>query len=272
MRVVAAGEAASAGWLGRPVAHTFGPGRDGTELVSALISEAEQQGAVAISDIAITLAAPGDDGPTECRTQILPETVSETRLTPARHRMVSLHKPVSRLVTEPHYRCHMESRPETRSVTEYEQRCRSVSRPVTRTRTTYSHQYDSRTRSSRSVPRTESYTTYESRQECRSEPVHRTRTHNVMKNVCRYETVTHTVTRYEHQWQSQYVPPRLETFTHHRLREGTPDCYALERPGAAPASDADSGPDAAVAVAPASPPPAPPANRIEAVFYFPRGK
>jgi len=280
VRVVAAVEAAAAGWTGRPVSRTFGAGRDGTELVSTLLAEAERGGAVAVSDITITLAASTEDGPAECRTQILPERVSETRLTPATHRLVPVQRMVSRMVTEPQYRCHMESRPETRSVTTYELRCRSVSRPVTRTRTTYSHQYDSRTRSSRSVPRTESYTTYESRQECHSEPVHRMKTETVMKNVCRHETTTRTVTRYEHHWQSQYVPPRLETLTHHRLREGTPDCYALNPPAAAaapaaPEANADAGTGASTSVdagagAGVAPQPPAPANRIEAVFYFPR--
>jgi hypothetical protein len=260
VRVVAAADATTAGWVARPVSHTFGAGRDGTELVSSLISEAERQGALAISDIAITLGAPAENGPTECRTSILPETISETHYTAPTHRMVPVQKPVSRMVTESQYRCHMESHPETRSVTEYTQRCQSVSRPVTRTRTTYSYQYDSFTHSSRSVPRTESYTSYESHQECHSEPQHRTRTENVMKNVCRSEPVSHMVTRYEFQYETQYVPPRLETLTHHRLREATPVCYALE----APAGAAEGEPAPAVAEKPA--------NRIEAVFYFPRAR
>jgi hypothetical protein len=76
----------------------------------------------------------------------------------------------------------------------------------------------------------------------------------VTKNVCRYEPVSQVATRYEYQMESQYVPPRLETLTQHRLRETEATCYA---------------PEAAQPPEPPAPAP-PPANRIEAVFYYPR--
>jgi hypothetical protein len=248
LRVIPAAEAASSGLVGRPFVLPFGADRDGTELVGLVLAEAERQGAAALGDINVSLAAVREGRPIECRSAILPETVQESRWIPSSHRMVSVTKPVSRLVTEQQYRCQPVSRLESRQVMEYEQRCHSVSRPVTRNRTTYSYQYGRG--GSRSVPRTETYTTYESRQECRSEPVSRTRTEYVSKNECRYEPRSHTVTRYEHQLESRYVPPRLETFDRHRLRETEPVCYEID---AAPPTPPETG------------------NRIEATLYFPAG-
>src|SRR5262245_21277508 len=270
VRVIAAAEAASSNLVGRPLSLTFGGGRDGTELVEQVFAEGERRGAVAVGSISVTLAADRDGRPIACRTAILPETVSESRWTPPSHRLVSVSKPVSRMVTERQYRCHLVSHPETRHVMEYQQRCRTVSRPVTRTRTTYSYQYSSR--GSRSVPRTESYTSYESHQDCHSEPVSRTRTEYVSKNECRYESQTHFVTRYEHQLETQYVPPRLETFQRHRLRETEPVCYEVDdRPTASAGEGPEDGPDG-----PAEPD-APPTsaaqtvpNRIDATLYFQR--
>jgi hypothetical protein len=252
VQVVAAEDATRRGLVGRPQSREFGEGQDGTTLVSDLLTEAQRQGAVAVSDIGVTLISQGPEGPLGCRTSILPETVAESRTIPAGTTMVPVQKPVSRLVTESEYRCHMVSHPETRSVTESHQSCQSVSHPVTRTRTTYSYQYDSFTHSSRSVPRTESYTTYESRYECRSEPRSVTRTEYVSRNECHMEPVTHTVTRYEFQYETRYVPPRLETITHHRLHESEPACEALVPPAGAPGAPA----------------PPLPSNRIEATFYF----
>ena len=265
VRVIAAAEAAESKLAARPFALRFGGDRDGTELVELVLAEAERTGATAVGDISITLGTVREGRPIECRTAILPETVTESVWRPASHHLVPVSRPVSRMVTEQQYRCHTVSRPETRSVTEYQQRCRTVSRPVTRTRTTYSYQY-SRT-GSRSVPRTETYTTYESHQDCRSEPVHRTRTDYVSNRECRYEPHTQMVTRYEHQMETRYVPPRLETFQRHRLRETDPVCYEID--GAAPPPVATEHLDAA---APSAAPPAPPpANRIEAVLYFAGG-
>jgi hypothetical protein len=242
--VISADEASSSKLVGRPFLLPFGGDRDGTELVELVLAEAERAGATAVGDISVTLAVVREGRRIECRTAILPETVTESVWRPASHHLVPVSRPVSRMVTEQQYRCHMVSRPETRQVTEYQQRCRMESRPVMRTRTTYSYS------GSRSVPRTETYTTYESRQECRSEPVQRTRTDYVSKNECRYEPHSHMVTRYEHQLETRYVPPRLETFQRHRLRETDPVCYEIDA----------ARPDASVAPSAA--------HRIEATLYF----
>jgi hypothetical protein len=50
----------------------------------------------------------------------------------------------------------------------------------------------------------------------------------VSKTECSYQPVTRTVTRYEFQLESRYVPPRMETVTRQRLRELDPVCYQLE--------------------------------------------
>jgi hypothetical protein len=94
----------------------------------------------------------------------------------------------------------------------------------------YRSQYDSFSKSTRSVPQTEHYTAYESHFECKSAPVTRLRSEMVSKNECGFETVTRTVTRYEFQLESTYVPPQMELVTRQRLRELEPVCYDLEGP------------------------------------------
>ena len=255
MVVVSADEAARRGLVAHPLSRDFGPDEDGTKLVDDLLAEAKRQGATAVSDISVSLASRAAEGPVACRTEILPETVAETRTIPGGSQLVSVQRPVQRMVTESEYRCHTTSHPgDARSTTEYHQSCHTVSRPVSRTRTTYSYQYDSFTHSSRSVPHTQSYTEYQSHQECRSEPQLKTRTESVSRNECRMEPVTHMVTRYEFQLESRYVPPRLETFTRFRLHETEPQC-ALVAPAAAPPAGAADTPPL-------------PANHIDAVLYF----
>jgi hypothetical protein len=53
----------------------------------------------------------------------------------------------------------------------------------------------------------------------------------VMKQQCRPELVNKTVTRYEHQYESRFVPARLETVTRQRLRELEPECYVIPSQG-----------------------------------------
>jgi hypothetical protein len=265
LRVVSHIEGAQSGLLARPFSVAFGSGKDGTELVERVLKNAEDEGAELVSDIAIVLATSNDSGAVECRSEVVPDTVSESHWTPGAFRQVPTSAPVTRLVTESQYQCRMVSHPEMRSVTEYQQRCHSVSRPVMHTRTSYSYQYDSFSHSSRSVPHNESYTTYESHQECRSEPISRLRTEYVSRNECHYQPVTHSVTRYEFQMKSEYVPPRLETIQRFRLKELEPRCYAIDA-APSPGADAEAAPAPAAAAFPA--PSAPRENRLEAVYYF----
>jgi hypothetical protein len=204
----------------------FGPDGDSSALVADFLGRADASGAAMVSDLAIYLLTAQDGAMVECRTEILPETVTSSHWRPAHTQTVSVQRPVTRRVTDYEYKCHTTYRSQSRSVTEYERSCHTVSRPVTRTRTTYRSSYDSYSKSYRSQPHTESYTTYESKQECSSRPVTRYRTEQVPHRDCRSEPVTRTVTRYEFQLENRYVPGRLETLSRQRLRELDPVCYA----------------------------------------------
>lgn len=245
-RVVAASEADASGLVPATVSIPFGAAVDGTKLVQDFLARADDRGAYLVADLAIYFQTTQDGRAVECRTDILPETVTETHTHPSRWEQVPVNRPVTRTVTEHQYRCHSVTKYESRSRTEYQQQCGSVSSPVTRTRTVYRSQYDYASKSTRSVPTTESYTSYESRYQCKSVPVTRSRTEPVLRNECRMEPVTRMVTRYEFQLENRFVPARLETITRQRLREREPACYV---------------------VAPAGPPSTARTNRIEGRLY-----
>jgi hypothetical protein len=225
--VVTAERAAQEALPGEPLSFGFGPDADGTQLVADFLARADAAGAAMVSDLAIYLRTLRDGHVVECRTEIVPETVTSSRWKPAHTERVPVSRPVTRTVTEYEQRCTTVTRSQSRMVTEYQQRCRSVTRPVTRTRTTYSSSYDSFSKSYRSTPRTETYTAYESRQECRSEPVTRYRTERVPHRECRSHPVSRSVTRYEFQYETRFVPGRLETLGRQRLRELEPVCYVV---------------------------------------------
>jgi len=235
-QVVSAEDAARAGLRSQPLVVPFRGDADGTHLVEDFLGRADAAGAKMVSALAIYLHSDADGRALECRTEIVPETVTRSEWTSARYDTVPVQRPVTRTVTEYEHRCHTVMRSRMTYRTEYQQRCHMVSHPVTHTRTTYSTQYDSYSHSSRSVPHTESYTTYEYRNECHSEPVSRMVNESVPEQDCHSEPVTRTVTRYEFQLESRYVPPRLETITRQRLRELEPVCYDVgagsEAPGA----------------------------------------
>ncbi|HVK78340.1 MAG TPA: hypothetical protein VM734_33775 [Kofleriaceae bacterium] len=226
--VVTADRAARAGLPGELRSFGFGDGADGTQLVADFLARADAEEAVMVSELAIYLRSVHDGQAVECRTEIVPETVTTSHWRPSRTETVSVMRPVTRTVTDYEQACSTTTRSESRMVTEYQQRCRMVSKPVTRTRTTYSSSYDYSSRSYRSMPRTETYTAYESQQECRSEPVTRYRTEQVPHRECHQRPVTRTVTRYEFQLESRFVPARVETLRRQRLRELEPVCYAAE--------------------------------------------
>jgi hypothetical protein len=201
---------------------------DGTELVESFLSRADIEHVRYISDLAIYLQTTRDGRAVECRSDVVPETYTETVQRPARYELVSEMQPVQRQVTEYERRCRSETRYESKMVTEYQQRCRTVSKPVQRTRTVYRSQYDFSSKSTRSVPHTEHYTAYESKYECTREPVTRYKSQPVTKQECKQEPVTRTVTRYEHQLENRYVPARFDQITRQRLRELDPQCYVLD--------------------------------------------
>lgn len=242
-KVVSRGEGERSLLPVRTLAVPFSGARDGTELVAEYFKRADAAGAVLISDLAVYIRTEKDGQRAECRTEIVPELLTDTQFHPATNRPVYKSVPVTKQVSEFEYRCKPVSKYETRFVTEYEQRCRTEQHPVQKSRTTYSYQYDYSSHSSRSVPRTEYYTDYESRYECHSEPVSKTKSEYVTKTECGSEMVTKTVTRYEYQFDNEYVPAHYEYITRQRLRELEPECYTLDE-------DADDG------------------NRIEGTLYI----
>lgn len=235
-KVVALADAERSGLVEATLRTPFEGGADGTRLVEDFLARADGARVELLAEVAIYIQTrdPRDGQPLECRSSIVPETITETRTVPAHTERVQVSRPVTRTVTEHEQRCKPVTKYENRSHTTYEQKCGTVSRPVTRTRTAYRSQYDSYSKSYRQVPYTETYTAYESRYECKSEPVTRTKMEAVTRTECKSELVTKTVTRYEFQFESRFVPARLESITRQRLRELDPECYAV--PSATPST------------------------------------
>ena len=227
-KVVAAEEAERAGLVEITLRSPFEGGADGTQLVEEFLARADRERVELLADLAIYLETrdPRDGRAVECRSSIVPETVTVGTTIPDHYERVSVSRPVTRTVTESQQRCKQVTKYENRPVTEYQQKCGSVSRPVTRTRTAYRSQYDSYSKSYRQVPYTETYTAYESHYECKYESVTRSKMQSVMRTECAPEMVTRTVTRYEFQLESRFIPAHLEKITRQRLRELDPECYA----------------------------------------------
>jgi hypothetical protein len=244
--VVASGAARAKGLTPQDEAQSFGTDQDGTKLLIDFLAQARARGARYVSNIAIYVATTRDEKPVECKVGVYPEDEVVPVEVPAHTTMVPTQVPVTRLVTEQEYRCHLASKPVSRTETQYEQRCRMVQKPVTRYETTYTTQYDYMTKSNRSVSQSRPVTHYESQNECHSEPVMHQVTRYEMQNECSFEPVTHSVTRYEFQFQMQFVPTRLDYVQQKKLTQSEPVCYAL------PADAAPKG------------------NRIEAKIYLPR--
>jgi hypothetical protein len=219
-----------------PLAIPFATGRDGTQLVTEFLAQADARRAHHIADLAVFIQTRHDEQLVECRSDVVPESVTVSAWTPPTSRLVPMTHPVTQLTTEWVYQCRPVTTSQLRSHTETEQQCSTVSRPVQRSRTTYSTSYNSLTHSTTSVPHTEYYTEYQSSYECRSVPVTRMRNEMVTENKCGSEPQTRMVTRHEFQLEHQYVPGHFETFTRQRLHELEPVCYTIDPtgPGATP--------------------------------------
>jgi len=235
-----------------PLRIPFATGRDGTQLVAEFLAQADARRVEHVADLAIVIQTSRDGRAVECRSEIVPESVTSSEWRPPTTRSVSVYKPTTKMVTESVHRCKPVTSSQMRSHSESEQQCSTVSHPVQRSRTTYSTSYNSLTRSTSSTPHTEYYTDYQSSYECRSVPVTRMRSEMVTETKCGFELETHMVTRYEFQLENQYVPGHFETFTRQRLRELDPVCYALDAATQAPeASAAVAGSAAADPTGPA---------------------
>jgi len=170
--------------------------QDGTKLMLDYLAAAQDKGAIYASDIAITIHSLQDDKPVACATEILlfdtQVTKQERVYKPARHQSKYVYKPVTRMVTEREYQCRFVSKPH-------------------QVRETYSvMEYDRMAKRSRSVQKT------------------RYVTRNKTERECSYQPITKRVTRYEHQYVSAYVPPKLEVITKQYttwdLEESEPAC------------------------------------------------
>ncbi|WP_223643657.1 hypothetical protein [Corallococcus sp. EGB] len=194
-------EAAASGLKPWKLAVAFGARRDGTQLLLDFMKRAEAAGGRYVSDVRIVLASDQDGEPVECLTEIVPESSVEIarmlQSTPGRTEMRYHLVPVTKTVFESQYQCQFVMEPRTVSETYYER------------------QYDSSSKTSRSVPRTRMVTRFENRQKCG------------------YAPMTRTVTRFEYQFRSEYIPPRLEMvarrYTRWSLKETLPVCAPSSR-------------------------------------------
>jgi hypothetical protein len=188
--------------------HSFAKGEDSTKAVIDFLANAKKAGADYVSDIKISIVTDKES----CATLLVPEEEIKSnpviKTTSGRTETSYVLKPVTRTVTENEYRCQM------------------VQKPVQSSETYYDQQYDSYSKSSRSVPRTRYVTRYES------------------QNDCRYTPVTKTATRYEYEWESHYIPPKTEylseNYSEWKLLESEPTCVkhddALKMKASGPSS------------------------------------
>ncbi len=177
----------------------FGPGRDGTDVVTDFLAAARARGAGWVSSLAIHLTAADGDRVLDCVTHLGPEEEIRVR-----------HEVVTTPGRTEHQR-HL--RPTTRLVTRSERQCHTVQRPHTTSRTEYRTEYDYSSKRSRSVPHTRMVTEYRSQQECH------------------FVTRSQTVTTYEYQTETRWIPPRTEVIARHHshwtLAESAPTCTPL---------------------------------------------
>jgi hypothetical protein len=193
--VVTAERAAQAALPGAPLSIAFGHYASGPQLVASFLAQADVSGAAMVSDLAIYLRMVRDGRVVECRSEIVPEAVTSSGWQPAQAELVLAGMPV------------------TRTVVEYEQRCGTVVRtePVT-TVSPYCH----------SVSKPGSYT---SQSDCYFWAMGRTE--QVANRECRNELVTRTVTRFEFQYETRFIPGPLDRLSRQRLRELPPVCYVV---------------------------------------------
>jgi hypothetical protein len=186
-----------------------------------------------VSDVNVYFTSSQEGKPTECRVAFHPEDAVVAVQVPAGVQPAPVMTPVTRTVSEMEYRCTSHLTPVTRTVSEYQNHCQMVSKPVMRMETTYTSQYDFFSKSTRMVPQTHSVMHTEMVNECRMVPVSRTVTDMQNKQECRMEPVTRTVTRFEFQFQSRFIPPRVDYLQTKKLKESAPVCYAVDEGAAA---------------------------------------
>ena len=219
----------------------FGVGRDGTKLVADFLAKADAARAGGVFDLAIVLQSRRDDQFVECRSEVVPESVTAPQWQPPGDRAVPLEPLITRTLTEWVYQCGPVTSTQIRSRTDHDEKCGFVNRAVPRSTTVYSpgalsvtstmsggSPSTQSTSSSQFVPFTDFYTEYNSSYECNQVPVVRVGPEQVTETRCAPDLQTRTVTRHEFQLEQLYIPGHFEGFTRQRLRELEPVCYTID--------------------------------------------
>ena len=220
----------------------FGIGRDGTKLVADFLAKVDAEKAD-VSDLAIVIQTRRDDQLVECRSEVVPESVTAAQWQPHKNQVVPLEPRITRTLTEWVYQCGPVTSSQIRSRTDYDEKCGLVIRAVPRSTTVYSKSMSgalsavtgtSLRSTTQVVPFTDFYTEYQSVYECQQVPVVRVGPEQVTETKCAPDLQTHAVTRYEFQLEQLYIPGHFETFPRQRLRELEPVCYAIDARAAKP--------------------------------------
>jgi hypothetical protein len=192
IQVVTPEQAARAGLTGTPVSIAYPDDSDGTTMVGKWLAAARRVASDRVGSITIHIVRAQEQGPVECQSVLYPKDTVVPVTVPAQSQLVSVPRPVQRPVMH------------------LEQRCQLVSKPHMRMETTYTSQYDSFSKSYRSVPQTRTVTDYQ------------------MENECRLESVSRMETQWEYGLEWHYTPPRTEFLDAKQLRETEPTCQAVQ--------------------------------------------
>jgi hypothetical protein len=175
------------------------------ELIRAFLTDVQKRGGDRVSGLTLFEVTGREGDAQTCRRELEPEGIPHTVL----EAQLRTQSPQSRMVMK------MVTRTEPQTAN----RCRMVSRTVMRSETDHTQQYDSLSRSYRSVTRTRMVPRQEMQQECR------------------LETTWRTVTRMQPAMESYQPPPRLVwvpvTHIRWKLVPDAPVCE--EASGAGPA-------------------------------------
>jgi hypothetical protein len=167
---------------------------DGSRMVATWLDAVRRRGSTRVGTIAVHVVRTRDEGTVECVSTLYPKNATvPVTIPPSSHAV-----PVTRAVERP--------------VFHTEQQCSMVSRPHTRMVTTYTMQYDSFSKSTRSVPQNQMVTEYQ------------------MQNECHTQLVSRLETQYEYATEWRYSPPRVELLDKEMLKESAPSCEVTSDP------------------------------------------
>jgi hypothetical protein len=192
IQVITPEQAARAGLTGTALSIAYPDDSDGTSMVGKWLAAARRRGSDRVGAITIHIVRPQEQGPVECQSVLYPKDTVVPVTVPGQGQFISVPRPVQHMVMH------------------LEQRCHLVSKPHMRMETTYTSQYDSFSKSYRSVPQTRTVTDYR------------------MENECHLESVSRMETQWEYGLEWRYTPPRTEFLDEKQLRETDPTCQPVE--------------------------------------------